>query len=203
LILPGVAVSSFYDAVFNFYLFWLTLIIIGDDHNSRTEKRDEDTDPNQLMVWPMALFIIPFLKFYLLAHKFYWQFHILWHRTLMSVQLMVIACQTFLTMCMPKLQPWRFHRYKAVTQCHTLIGSWVLLLWMLLVHKEDTQISYLEFIKMLHQLLGNYILMECHIMKIYDYFLNYYFSGVSSYYKHVLNDPMCIKQCIFFQTQNN
>jgi hypothetical protein len=38
---------------------------------------------------------------------------------------------------------------------------------------------------------------------IWLYFLNYYFSGVSSYYKHVLNDPMCIKQCIFFQTQNN
>jgi hypothetical protein len=39
---------------------------------------------------------------------------------------------------------------------------------MLVVYKEDTQVYYLELIKMLHQLLENYILMGCQIMKIYD-----------------------------------
>jgi hypothetical protein len=82
----------------------------------------------------------------------------------MSVQLMLIACQTFPTMCTPKLQPWRIHRYK-----------------------EDTQISYLEFIKMLHQRLGNYILMECQIMKIYDCtFIFRTLLDVSSYYVVIL-----------------
>jgi hypothetical protein len=32
---------------------------------------------------------------------------------------------------------------------------------MLVVYKEDTPVSYSELIKMLHELLGNYILMEC------------------------------------------
>jgi hypothetical protein len=32
---------------------------------------------------------------------------------------------------------------------------------------EDTQVSYLELIKMLNQLLGNYILMECRMMKLH------------------------------------
>jgi hypothetical protein len=58
------------------------------------------------------------------------------------------------------------------------------------LHKEDTQISYLEFIKMLHQLLGNYILMECQIMKIYDCtgvgdFLRMIARPVSFLFRHV------------------
>jgi hypothetical protein len=32
---------------------------------------------------------------------------------------------------------------------------------------EDTQVSYLELTKMLNQLLGNYILMECRMMKLH------------------------------------
>jgi hypothetical protein len=46
---------------------------------------------------------------------------------------------------------------------------------MVVVYKEDTQVYYLELINMLHQLLENYILMECQIIKIYDCTLGFYF----------------------------
>ena len=104
--------------------------------------------------------LFPFLFFLvnLLRGNFYVQFHILWHRDFNLLQSSNLR---------PYLILW-FNKGMLMPQCQTFVCMGILLQWTLLISKEDTQVSYLELMKLLQciQLLGNYILVECQIMKI-------------------------------------